>query len=321
MEIYETRSEIGKKHNWLLSLVLLLLVIFGTLAVLQGISLFLVPPLFGIPMDDLVYIFGGNYEHPNARLAFLFIQGIGSAGAFLIGSLIFIKFIDRGTLRWKQQLNNTKFNQSILIVPILLSFIVVNSVVIYWNMNLNFPDFMRGFEIYAQGKEAELMRITQYITDFDHVGEYLAGLLVIGILAGIGEEYLFRGILQPKIHQYTGNAHLGIWISAFIFSAIHFQFYGFLPRMLLGGLFGYLYLYSGSLIYPIAAHILNNGFTVTMVYFSKRGWVDYNIEDTDQLEWHIVLIGLVIFVFSFKAFIDQSRNSPFNGKMANSRRN
>ncbi|WP_143959573.1 CPBP family intramembrane glutamic endopeptidase [Litoribacter populi] len=321
MEIYETRSEIGKKHNWLLSLVLLLLIIFGVLAVLQGLSLFLVPPLFGIPIEDIIYIFGGNYDHPNARFAFLFIQGIGSGLAFLVGSLVFIKFIDRGSLRWKQQLKNTKFNQSILIIPILLSFITINSLIIYWNSNINFPEFMRAFEIYAQTKEAEMLRLTQYFTDFAHIGEFFVGIIVIGILAGLGEEYLFRGVLQPKLHQYTGNPHVGIWLAAAIFSAIHFQFYGFFPRMLLGALFGYLYLYSGSLIYPIVAHILNNTFTVTMVYFSKIGWVEFNIEENDQLEWHYLIIGLVIFVFSFKAFIDQSHNSPFNGKMANRNNN
>ncbi|MBS9523666.1 CPBP family intramembrane metalloprotease [Litoribacter alkaliphilus] len=316
MEIYETRSEIGKKHNWLLSLVLLVLIIFGSMAIMQGLSLFLVPPLFGIPVDDILYIFGGNYEHPNARLAFLFMQGVGSGLGFLVGSLIYIKFIDRGTLRWKQQLKNTKFNQSILIVPILLSFVTVNSLVIYWNTQISFPDFMKSFEIYAQTQEAEMMRLTQYFTDFANVGEFLLGILVIGILAGVGEEYLFRGLLQPKLHQYTGNPHVAIWLTAAIFSAIHFQFCGFFPRMLLGALFGYLYLYSGSLIYPIAAHVLNNAFTVTMVYFSKIGWVEFNIEDSSQLEWHYLIIGLVIFLFSFKRFIDQSHNSPFHGKMA-----
>ena len=318
MEIYETRSEIGKKHNWLLSLVLLVLIVFGTLAVLQSISIFLVPVLFGIPLEDIIYIFGGNYDHPNARVSLLFVQGFGSGIAFWLGGYLFLKFVDRAKLDWEHQMANTKFNLSLLIVPILLSFIAVNSIIIYWNAQITFPDFMSGFEEYVKSKEAEAMRITTYITDFDNFTEYLLGLLVIGLLAGIGEEYLFRGILQPKLHQYTGNPHLGVWIAAFVFSAIHMQFYGFFPRMLLGALFGYLYLYSGSLVYPILAHILNNSFTVTLVYLSKLGLIEFDIEGTAQIEWIYILLGLILFIFSFKLFIKNSRKSPPDDPMAES---
>ncbi|HAZ23715.1 MAG TPA: CPBP family intramembrane metalloprotease domain-containing protein, partial [Algoriphagus sp.] len=86
--------------------------------------------------------------------------------------------------------------------------------------------------------------LTQFLTDFQSVPELLTGLLVIGVLAGIGEEMFFRGVLQPKLHLYTGSVHWGIWLTAIIFSAIHIQFYGFVPRVFLGAIFGYLYVYS-----------------------------------------------------------------------------
>ena len=163
-----------------------------------------------------------------------------------------------------------------------------------------------------------MMKITLYLTDFENTGEFLAGILVIGILAGIGEEYLFRGILQPKLHHYTGNAHAGVWITAIIFSAIHFQFYGFLPRLMLGALFGYLYVYSGSLVYPIVAHILNNTFTVVAVYLNKLNIVEFDIEGTAEIEWYYVLFGLGLFLLSFKAFVSRGENDGLNGRMAKS---
>jgi uncharacterized protein len=318
MEIYETRSEFGKKQYWLLSLVLLVLTVFGTLAILQSIAFFLVPVLFNIPLDDIAYIFGGNYQHPNARMALLFIQALGSGLSFWLGGYLFLRFVDRATLRIEQQLANTKFNISLLVIPVLFSFIAVNSIVIYWNSQIQFPEFMSGFEEYAKRTEAETMRLTTYITDFENIYEYIAGIIVIGIFAGIGEEYVFRGILQPKLHQYTGNAHLGIWIAAFIFSAIHVQFYGFFPRMLLGALFGYLYLYSGSLFYPILAHILNNSLTVTLVYLNKLGILEFSIEESTQIDWYIVFLGLIVFVISFKLFIQNSRKLPPDDQMAES---
>src|SRR5690606_1514724 len=148
------------------------------------------------------------------------------------------------------------------------------------------------------------------------IGELILGILVIGVLAGIGEEYLFRGILQPKLQIYTGNAHAGIWITAIIFSTIHFQFYGFLPRMMLGALFGYLYLYSGSLVYPILAHILDNTFTVVAVYLNKLGVVEFDIEGGGEVEWYYFLIGLAIFFLSFRAFVSIDDKSKTDGSMA-----
>ncbi len=316
MEIYETRSSNAPKHPWVLSLVLLALIVFGALLVLQGLAIMLVPFLFGIPMEDLLYLFTGDSTHPNARLAFLFIQGLGGGLGFLIGGWIFMRFVDRASLAWEQQFKSVKFKNLLLLLPVLFGFIMFNSLFIYWNMHVDFPDFMSGFEEWALMKEKEMMEITLYLTDFNNTGELLAGILVIGVLAGIGEEYLFRGILQPKLHIYTGNAHAGIWLAAFIFSAIHFQFYGFLPRLMLGALFGYLYYYSGSLVYPIIAHILNNAFTVVAVYLSKLGIVEFDIEGNMEFEWYYVVLGLGLFLISFRAFIYKDDNNSIDGSMA-----
>jgi len=316
MEIYETRSNNTVKHPWLLSLVLLTLIVFGSLLVLQGLALALVPFLFGFPMEEILLLFTGESTHPNARLVFLFIQGFGGGLGFLVGGWLFVRFVDRASLGWEQQFNSVKFKKVLLLLPLLFGFILFNSLFIYWNMHVEFPEFMSGFEQWALLKEEEMMKITLYLTDFGNVGEFLVGVLVIGVLAGIGEEYLFRGVLQPKLHHYTGNAHAGIWIAAFIFSAIHFQFYGFLPRLMLGALFGYLYLYSGSLVYPIIAHILNNALTVIAVYLNKLGMIEFEIEGAAEMEWYYILFGIGLFLISFRAFTSKSGNITLDGRMA-----
>lgn len=318
MEIYDTRSRNAVKHPWLLSLVLLFLIVFGMLLVLQGLALVLIPLLFEIPMDDLLVLLSGEHDHPNARLVYLLIQGLGGGLGFLFGGYIFMRFVDSASMAWEQQFNSVKFKNLLLLIPLLFGFILVNSFFIYWNIQVEFPDFLKEFENWAIIKEEEMMKITLYLTDFENTGEFLVGILVIGIMAGIGEEYLFRGILQPKLHGYTGNAHAGIWITAFIFSAIHFQFYGFLPRLMLGALFGYLYLYSGSLVYPIVAHILNNTFTVVAVYLNKLGIMEFDIEGAAEVEWYYVLFGLGLFLISFKAFISNDEKKNINGRMAKS---
>lgn len=303
MEIYENRIGRQRAHPWLLSLVILFLIVFGALLFTQGVALVLLPILFGIPLEELIPLMAGQSSHPNGRLAILFVQGIGGGGAFLLGGWLFMHLVDRKTMLLKQQFEAVKFNAIPVLIAVMAGFIMFNSLFLYLNMNVSFPESLAGLEKALREKEDELMKLTQFITDFENASEFIVGILVIGLIAGIGEEYLFRGILQPKMHHYTGNVHLGVWLTAIIFSAIHMQFYGFLPRMMLGALFGYLYVYSGSLVYPILAHILNNVFTVVMVYMGKLGIVEFTIGESSELHWRYVIFGLVIFVVGFRYFI------------------
>jgi hypothetical protein len=97
----------------------------------------------------------------------------------------------------------------------------------------------------------------------------------------MGEEIVCCGVLQRKLNEGGMNHHAAIWISAILFSAIHVQFFGFVPRMLLGALFGYLYYWSGDLRVPIFAHFVNNGFMITMVYINQLGLTAFDLEDTE----------------------------------------
>lgn len=83
-------------------------------------------------------------------------------------------------------------------------------------------------------------------------------ILIIGVLAGLSEELLFRGCLQRLLSTGGLSAHAAIWIAAVLFSLLHMQFYGFIPRMLLGAFFGYLLYWTGSLWVPVILHISNN---------------------------------------------------------------
>jgi membrane protease YdiL (CAAX protease family) len=202
-----------------------------------------------------------------------------------------------------------------VMILVLLGGMIFNTLLIDWNANVQFPDFLTVLEEKMRAMEDSAMVLTKYITDFDSFSEFLMGILVIGVFAGLGEEFLFRGVIQPKLHLYTGNAHVGVWLTAFIFSAIHFQFFGFFPRVLLGAVFGYLYLYSGSLIYPIIAHILNNTVTVILVYMNKLGKVDFNIEETDEVSIPLALLGLLILLIGLRIFKEKNKTQIINGEL------
>jgi membrane protease YdiL (CAAX protease family) len=313
MDIYKTQVPITTKSNWLLSIVVMVLVTFGVLILLQGLGLLLLPVLFEIPLDELAALFTGESDHPKGRMAFLFVQGLGGGLGFLVAGILIAKLIDKADFGWQQQISRFKFIGFGLTLVVMFGSILFNSILIDWNAKIVLPEFLNELEQMMRSKEDELMKLTKYLTDFESVEEFLMGILVIGVLAGIGEEFLFRGVLQPKLQLFTGNAHVAIWLSAFIFSAIHFQFYGFFPRMVLGAVFGYLYWYSGSLIYPVIGHILNNTFTVVLVYLNKLGQIDFNIEETDQVSLPLAIVGLIILVIGLRVFKQQSQKIEIDG--------
>ncbi|GMQ26055.1 hypothetical protein Aoki45_27370 [Algoriphagus sp. oki45] len=302
MEIYETQAEIAQRKSWLLSLVVIVLVTFGTLILLQAISLAFVPFLFNLSVEDLLGLMSGNYDVPNGRMALLFVQGIGSGIGFWVAAWIILKYIEKADLHWEIQGERINSKNLILALGITLGAMLFNGLLVYWNAQLTLPESMSGLETWMKEMETQLMELTKYLTDFQTIPELLAGVLVIGVLAGVGEEVFFRGLIQPKMQGYFKSAHWGIWITAIIFSAIHVQFYGFVPRVFLGALFGYLYHYSGSLWYPILAHIFNNGLTVLIVYFSNQGAFEFDLESTDTVSYPAALFGLLVLILGFLYF-------------------
>ena len=189
------------------------------------------------------------------------------------------------------------------IILVLLStflFMILNSGVIEWNKSINFPEFMNSFETWAFNKEKELEKITMFLVSFENNWEFLFGILSIALIPGICEEYLFRGVLQKNFYLISKNIHIAVWLSALFFSALHLQFYGFFPRMLLGVLFGYIYYWSGNILYPMIAHIFNNFFSLTIFYFSQKGLLNENFEvsinSSPNIPIGLIIISAVLFI-------------------------
>ena len=180
-------------------------------------------------------------------------------------------------------------------------FIVFNSLVIEWNKALIFPDFMSQFENWAISKEKQLAKLTVFLISFESFNEYLIGVLAIAIVPGILEEFFFRGILQKNILLISKNHHFAIWITAIVFSFIHLQFYGFFPRMIMGVLFGYIFYWSGSLTYPIIAHIFNNFFSLTLFYAANEGLFgpEFKVDINSSPDIPLYVIIFSFFIFSF----------------------
>ena len=168
-----------------------------------------------------------------------------------------------------------------------------------WNQGLHLPESMKAVEQWMINSEKAAEITTNQLLNTSNWGGFIMNILIIAIMAGIGEELLFRGVLQKILINWTRNTHVGILCAAIIFSAIHFQFFGFFPRMILGMVLGYLYVWSKSIWVPIIAHALNNALTVTFTpnTFNKGNEFIETLSGTQNNVWY-ALAGTIIFVLS-----------------------
>lgn len=159
----------------------------------------------------------------------------------------------------------------------------------YWlNLQIPLPELFVSMEESTADMVRSLLLVEQPY-------ELWFNLFIIAIIPAIGEEFIFRGILQKKLVDRLNNPHLGIWIAAFIFSAIHMQFQGFLSRMLLGGILGYLFYWTGNLWVPILAHLFNNAFQIVGQYFYQQGMIEVNLDETViEVNWPVTFIALLV---------------------------
>ncbi|AUD07403.1 CPBP family intramembrane glutamic endopeptidase [Spirosoma pollinicola] len=260
------------------------LLLFGIMAVSKGMGL-------TEAQAYLAKLAGNPSASPDSWYELMVLQAVNHLGTFFLPALAYWYLIERRT--WSQ-FNVQPISAVVglsLVALIVIAFMPFDGLIIEWNQNLHLPETLAPIEQWVRDKEKGLEGITKYLTTFNSIGQLLMALLVIAVIPAIGEETLFRGVLQRNFIYWTKNHHVGIWLAAALFSAIHVQFLGFFPRMLLGALFGYLYVWSGNLWVSILAHFVNNGFTVLMVYMHQQKMVSVDIESTESVPLAGVLVS------------------------------
>ena len=202
-----------------------------------------------------------------------FLQAFTAIGIFIFPPVMFWHLtgvsLDFKTVSRQQVL--------LTVAIMLLSWPLIN-ILSVWNEGIRLPDFLSNLEAWMRSAEAQAMLITEAFLAVDSLGGLMANLLVIAFIPAVGEELLFRGLIQNGLSKWSGKVHLSIWITAFLFSAIHLQFLGFFPRFLIGAMFGYIMFWSGSIWLPIVAHFVNNAAAVLLSYFILDGRIDRSIE-------------------------------------------
>lgn len=168
-----------------------------------------------------------------------------------------------------------------------------------WNTQLRMPEFLAGLEKWMQEKEAAAERLTTLFLEVKTIKGLLLNLLMIALIPAIGEELVFRSVFQPLFIRLFRNIHIGIIFGALVFSAMHFQFYGLLPRFILGIFLGYLFYWSGSIWVPIGMHLLNNGLAVVAFFMHYNQYTDVPMDEFGAAGSIWVLISAIFTAMLF----------------------
>jgi uncharacterized protein len=230
------------------------------------------------------------YNHPQIRPALLVFQAISTPGSFILTAILVRYLLVKVPYTHPLALRTQPVTLYLLGALAWLAAMPQISFIAEWNQNIDFGPLDEQF----RQSEKAVEKLTEFMLDFSSTTNFLLGLVVIALLPAISEELLFRGILQRQLRVLTRNPHVAIWLSGFIFSLIHMQMFGLVPRWLLGVLFGYLYYYSANLYIPMLCHFFNNGIIVVMYYLNKTGAVDMDPESLESSgPWYLAIVSLI----------------------------
>lgn len=289
---------------YLLFIVLVSGFVFSLMGMVLGMSIYNV--------DMFHFATGGLGQLGDKELNYLSVVQIFSA----IGTFIVPAFLMNWIQRNKQVYFNLKFEKDgfryLLVILLMVFFNPFFEWTIMLNEQMKLPVWLKSIEEWMRTKEDQTEILTQAFLSRQGIDALLTNLFMVGFLAAFGEELLFRGCIQQILIRWLGRIHLAIWITAIIFSAIHLQFYGFIPRMLIGALCGYLYFYGKSIWFAILAHFVNNASAILFAYYltSSGKSLDDMTLGTTTWYWALasLLIGMVILYYFRKRAIRSISN-------------
>lgn len=273
--------------------IFIILVVF--LATL-GIGIGLAIPILGINASEL-----GSYMNTetieNIRVLKYF-QTLQTLALFVFPAGVIAYVLGENVLQYLSLNFKPKLNSVLYVFITILVALPIMNVLIQFNESMKLPEFLGELEQLMRTSEDQAKKLTEAIISTKTMLGLFSNILIIAILPALGEELIFRGVFQRIFTQMTQNYHWGIFISAFFFSALHIQFYGFLPRLLLGMYFGYLMVWSKSLWLPILAHFFNNALAVVFYfYYYNYAPENFNPDTYGTQSYMLSVLSALLVVF------------------------
>lgn len=250
-----------------------------------------------LAMGVWLVAFGGSQSTESLK----WLQFLQMLGTFLLPPFICAWLWARSdALSWLRLDKGAEWQQFALAVAIMLCAVPGINLLADLNSRVVLPESLGFIEQIFKQQEEAAAALTERFLQADTIGGLIINIGLMALLPALAEELTFRGTLQQILTHRQSSIHIAIWVTAIVFSAIHMQFYGFVPRMLMGAMFGYILVWSGSLWVPIMMHFTNNGLAVLVYYLSSNSEATQpytsNIADTIGTgdTWWLGVLSLVI---------------------------
>lgn len=234
-------------------------------------------------------------EWSNSTGGLLLMQGFQTIVLFGVTALVGVWFVERVNPFGQMLLcKGLSLKQGLIALFFALAALPMISMLAEWNKGMELPSFLASMEAMMRDMEEASKVLTERFLNTTSVGMMFVNLFVMAFLPALCEEMMFRGWMQRVLGKSV-NYHTAVWVSAFVFSAIHFQFYGFVPRMVIGAALGYLYYYTGSLWAPIVAHFTNNAAAVVTAFLTYNGYtsIDFDLIGTGNT-WYLSIASIAV---------------------------
>jgi len=282
-------ANIKKQPAWL-QLVIFGLCTFGIALIGSFIGFGILAKIYHISLLQMSTLTTADFAKPEYVAVAKGLLVVQFFAIFLVPSLLFAWLADPHPFQFAGLKMPDRMNYLVVgVVIILFSYLLV-----IWLGELNQwlvkAVFGKAAQAWIEKGESDVDGTLQNILNMKNAHDLWVSILLVGVLAAVGEELFFRGILQRILIQAFKSPWIGIVITGAIFSAIHGQFLGFLPRMILGIILGALYWYSGSLFPAMLGHFVFNSLQVVLLYYKK---IDSNDQHSGMTEKMIPLLGVI----------------------------
>lgn len=290
MEMFQKEAVLARSSSFIQAMSLLMIIIISLLFVYL-FAIVAAMPFWGSDVLNLMSGSTESFDEPGVVSLMKYIQVISQIGLFVIPSVAFAYLVHRKVFDYLKL--NVGFSLPQLIISVVI--IYISLPFFSWlgalNQQMVLPEFLSGVEEWMKSTEESAAQQISAFLNVKTIWGILFNLFMIALIPGIGEELLFRGVLIRLFKNWFGNIHLAILISSILFSALHMQFYGFLPRFALGMLLGYTFVWTSSLWIPIILHFLNNA-SILIFFYAQRSTevAEKNIESFGSSDSIIVII-------------------------------
>lgn len=290
------RKPIPPGYQFLIVIGLLMLALFaGTF-----IGIIVIGIRYGF--DTVTQLVQANLTAPNVSTSLWILQFFGTTAPILATPIIFSYFI----VKEPDEYLKTNFHFSWLLIILVFATMMLSNPMIELLGNINakmvLPKSLQGIQDWMRKSEDDTKKLSDMMMEMHTFWGMIFNLLFIGLLTAIVEEILFRGCLQTIFVKWMKNKHVAIWITAILFSAFHMEFFGFLPRVMLGVLFGYFVAWSGSIWPAIWGHFVNNGTAVVITYLYQHKLINTNPDDQQVFNNIGYIISFVITLLLLLAY-------------------